>query len=339
MKKKVIFLLICLTALTGCGRVDSVDVNSQITPFEIEQTTDENGEIVSDDSSISKVTTVASEATLSGGSTTTGTSKKVAVSLVKRTGVLKKNTVTPNRVTVRVPSRTTVAKTTALSGTTTTVGSTTTNTAVTSSVTTTTASSASIVVKDDMTCAVNDNVINVTLKGEPVQNIEIDTSYIIEKGNSDPKYNVNICDLDFDGYLDLFIPQSEDEHNVHGTFLRFNSETWLFEEWDAFSGISTYTSSSAEDKTITAKTQHNDKEYDENVYEWISNEETGKKELNLVRKKKQFEFSGNYYIDYYEYEYDENGEIVENVVKREQLFFKENGELDKAEEIEIEWLI
>lgn len=344
MKKKAILLLLCTTVLSGCGRVDSVDVNSQIKPFEVEQTTNENGEelgAVTNAHNEAVVTTSASES----DAAVTTTARTGAVNLVKRTGVVK-NTVTPSKSTVRVPSRTnaTASKTTVS-----TVSGTTNTTAVSTATTNTSATTLdnenpTVVTRDDMVCQITDSGISVLVKGEPVQNINIDTSYMMNSyadGKTDPEYRVNINDLDFDGNLDLFVPQSEDEYNVYGKFLRFNPATNLFEEWEALSGINTYKSSSEDDGTISAVVYKDEIEYEEKTYQWkVTNEETGEKELRLISKKKQFRFDAssdgtyNIYIDYYEYT-----DGVETVVKREKVTIDENGVITGAEEVPIDWLL
>ncbi|MBR3900684.1 MAG: hypothetical protein IKJ60_03945 [Ruminococcus sp.] len=348
MKKKAILLLLCTAVLSGCGRVDSVDVNSQIKPFEVEQTTNENGQ------QLGAVTNAVNEAAVTtsvadnSDPTVTTTARTGAVNLVKRTGVAKK-TVTPSKNTVRVPSRpnTTARKTTVttVSGTTniTTAVSTEASTA-TSTITTFDNENPTVVTRDDMICQITDSGISVFSKGEPVQNIDIDTSFMMNSyanEKTDPKYRVNINDYDFDGYFDLFIPQSDDEYNVFGKFLRFNPTTNLFEEWEALSGINTYTTSSKDDGTISAVVYKDEIEYDEKTYQWkVTNEETGEKELRLISKKKQFRFDAssdgtyNIYIDYYEYT-----DGVETVVKREKVTIDENGVITGAEEVPIDWLL
>ncbi len=344
MKKKAILLLLCTTVLSGCGRVDSVDVNSQIKPFEVEQTTNENGEqlgAVTNAHNEAVVTTSASES----DAAVTTTARTGAVNLVKRTGVVK-NTVTPSKSTVRVPSRTnaTASKTTVS-----TVSGTTNTTAVSTATTNTSATTLdnenpTVVTRDDMVCQITDSGISVLVKGEPVQNINIDTSYMMNSyadGKTDPEYRVNINDLDFDGNLDLFVPQSEDEYNVYGKFLRFNPATNLFEEWEALSGITTYKSSSEDDGTITAVINKNELEYEEKTYQWkVIDEETGEKELRLISKKKQFRFDDNsdgkdnVYVDYYEYTAG-----VENIVKREKLELDENNNITGSVEVPIDWIL
>lgn len=347
MKKKAILLLLCTTMLSGCGRVDSVDVNNQLKPFEVEQTTNENGE------QLGAVTNAVSEAVVTtsiandSDATVTTTARTGAVNLVKRTGVAKK-TVTPSKNTVRVPSRTntTTRKTTVttVSGTTNTTTAVSTEASATTLITTIDNENPTVVTRDDMVCQITDSGISVMSKGEPVQNISIDTSYMMNSyadGKTDPEYRVNINDLDFDGNFDLFIPQSEDEYNVYGKFLRFNPATNLFEEWEALSGITTYKSSSEDDGTITAVINKNELEYEEKTYQWkVIDDETGEKELRLISKKRQHRFDGNsdgkdeVYIDYIEYTAG-----VETVEKREKVTLDENGVITGAEEVPIEWLL
>lgn len=347
MKKKAILLLLCTAVLSGCGRVDSVDVNSQIKPFEVEQTTNENGQLLGAVTNSANEAVVTTSIANDSNAAVTTTARTGAVNLVKRTGVAKK-TVTPSKNTVRVPSRpnTTARKTTVttVSGTTNTTTAVSTDTSTTTLITTIDNENPTVVTRDDMVCQITDSGISVMLKGEPVQNISIDTSYMMNSyadGKTDPEYRVNINDLDFDGNFDLFIPQSEDEHNVYGKFLRFNPATNLFEEWEALSGITTYKSSSEDDSTISAVINKNEIEYEEKTYQWkVINEETGEKELRLISKKKQFRFDDtsdgtyNIYIDYYEYT-----DGVETVVKREKVTLDENGVITGAEEVPIDWLL
>lgn len=337
MKKKSILLSLCIAFLTGCGRVDSIDVEN-ITPFEVEKTTEENSGVyvtVTDSKGESVVTTASAE---TGKAVTT--TKTVAVNLVRRTGVVKV-TVAPSKNTKRNPARTSAKPATTVttaSGKTTTAVSTSGATTIIS--TTHSAENLFTVTRDDMTCNVAKNCISVSMKGEPVQNIEFDTSFMVDSytnGLTDPKYRINICDLDFDGNFDIFVPDSKDEHNVYGKFLRYNPNSKTFEKWEAFSGITTYTSSSEENGTISATVYKNDVEFEEKNYQWkIVDEKTGEKELRLISKKKQFRYDTenplNIYIDYYEFT-----DSVENLVKREKHIYDENGEFVGVQEVPLEW--
>lgn len=351
MKKKAILFSLLMAAFTGCGRVDSVEVDD-ITPHEIEQSIDEdNGEETPKITLATKKPVTTTAASHSNNSETT--TVPVSGHLVKRTNISKKTIASIRRTTANSvrPSNTTT-KITASNGTGTNTSTTGTGTtAITTSVITTTTTAATTsnkvdpayVSRDDMTCHISENTIEVTIKGEPVQNISIDTSYMLDafaSSMTDPENCVNICDLDFDGNFDLFIPQSKDEYNIYGQFLRFNPQTMLFEEWVAMSGITTYTSSSADDGTICSTVRKNDMEFEEKTYQWkIIDQETGEKELRLISKKKQFRFDDNpenqfnIYTDYYEYT-----DGVENVVKREKHLFDENGNFTGVEDVAIEWL-
>lgn len=336
MKKTAIILALCLAALSGCGRVDSVDVDSDITPFEIEKTTDENSENTEDE-------TLPDEAvvtTVSGDSQSAVTTARTgAVNLVKRTGNISaaKTTVAVSRATVRVGTRTNSYSPSTPTRTTT----------VAPPVTTSAGTSApggitATVQRDDMVCRITESGISVSFKGEPVQNIDIDTSYMLEvyENGGDASKLVNINDFDFDGYFDLFIPNSNDDYNIYGSFLRYNPNTALFEKWDAMSGITTFDSVSAADGTFTSTIRQNNKEFDEKTYEWrVISEETGEKELRLVLRRKQFMMQDslnsdyNIYIDYYEYP-----DGVETITKREKHIYDENGDFLGVEEVPIEWL-
>lgn len=341
MKKTAILLALCMTALSGCGRVDSVDVDNDLQPFEIEKTTSEADDPDSEEIPFAAVTTVSGENHASETTVKTG-----AVNLVKRTGVVTaaKRTAAPSRGTVKVPSRPNNNNTQRPAGTTAAATVTTTVAAVTEPPVTTIPNSENpaVVVRDDMTCRIGEGSISVTYKGEPVQNIQISTDFILNayaNGNTDPSFLLNITDYDFDGHYDLFVPQSSDDYNTYGTYLHFNSETNVFENWSALSGISTSALTAAEDGTLTSTVKTNGTEYDEKTYKWQTvNEETGEKQLTLIRRKKQFLLDTadpyDVYIDYYEYT---NG--IEEVVKREKHIYDENNQFIGVEEIPIEWII
>lgn len=333
MKKTAILLALCMTVLSGCGRVDTVDVDSDIKPFEIEKTTDENGEeSENSDPTATGVTTVSGE-----DQTAVTTARTGAVNLVKRTGVAATSKRKPSgNGTVRVPSRPTTPRP---SGSTA-APSTTTTTAVT---TIPDEKNPAVVVRDNMTCRVTPNGITVTYMGEPVQNISISTKYMLDayaNGIADSSSLVNINDFDFDGHFDLFIPQSQsdDKLNTYGTFLHYNPKTNLFEKWDEISQLETFASTADDEETISATIKKNDAEFETKTYEWqIVDEETGETELTLIRMKKQYRLDNspanlyNIYIDYYEYS---NG--VETIVKREKHIYDENNNFTGVEEIPVE---
>lgn len=329
MKKKAILFSLCIAFLTGCGRVDSVDVEN-ITPFEVEQSTEEDREIsltITNPADEAVVTTIPTAA--EGAVTTARTG---AVNLVKRTGIVK-NTIAPSRNTSRNPLRTSSRNTTVTtaSGSTTTVSTSLLTSTDTGSTTITDIDSPAVVTRDNMTCLVTENCISVSLKGEPVQNIEIDTSFMLNSysnGMTDPEYRVNICDPDFDGNFDLFIPNSDDEYNVYGTFLHFNPETMLFEEWEALSSITTYTSSSEDDETIVSVTYQSDIEYEEITYQWkMVDELTSEKELRRISMIKQYRDTSTDQEESYIKSYYEYPEGILTEVKRETFKLDENGEI------------
>lgn len=342
MKKKAILLLLCTAMLSGCGRVDSVEVNDQMDPFEVEQVTDNSGEEIE---LVPRTTAADATDGTNVTSDTTTASRTVTVNLVKRTNVTSK-TSTAKRTTARVPSNTrpsTTAATTAnpLSTTTATGTLTTTvtgSTVSTTSGTTTTATIAenenpTIVTRDDMSCNITESGINVMIKGEPVQNISFDTSYMlksIEEGKLDAEYRLNIVDLDFDGNFDLFIPSSEDEFNVYGKFLHYNPITKTFEEWHEFEGVETYNTSSEENGTIVSVTHQSAIEYVEITRQWDVNEETNEKILRKIAKKEQYidTESNQSYIKYWKYI-----DNVETPDKREKVTLDENGEVISREEV------
>lgn len=349
MKKKAILLLLCTAMLSGCGRVDSVEVNDQMDPFEVEQVTDNSGEEIE---LVPRTTAAdATDGTNVTSDTTTTVSRTVTVNLVKRTNVTSK-TSTAKRTTARVPSNTrpsTTATTTAnpLSTSTTTGTGTGTGTltttvtgstvSTTSGITTTATASENenptIVTRDDMSCNITESGINVMIKGEPVQNISFDTSYMlksIEEGKLDAEYRLNIVDLDFDGNFDLFIPSSDDEFNVYGKFLHYNPITKAFEEWHEFEGVETYNTSSAENGTIISVTRQSALEYVEITRQWVLNEETNEKTLRKIAKKEQYidTESNQSYIKYWKYI-----DNVETPDKREKVTLDENGEVISREEV------
>ncbi len=342
MKKKAILLSLCMAMLTGCGRVDSVDVET-ITHFEVEKTTEEGDtvefpEVATGADGEAIVTTTAAESKSTGVTTT----RTIKVNLVKRTGVVKATAApikrTNSRPSVRTSTRTVVATTAVLtSGATTSAVST---SASTTAVTTTTPAENSFIVtgENGMTCNVaENNIISVSMNGEPVQNIEFDTSFMMDSytnGLTDPKYRVNICDLDFDGNYDLFIPNGSDDYNVYGKYLRYNPTTMLFEEWEALSGITTYEKSSDADKTITAVLRKDEVGYEEKTYSWnVVDEELGTKELRIVSVKEQYRGAdNNIYIDYSEFI-----DNVKTLVKREKHLYDENGEFVGVQEVPLEW--
>lgn len=359
MKKKAILLLLCVAVLSGCGPVDSIDIDSQITPVEVEQTTDENGEEIE----LVPRTTAASdstETTASASDSVTTTTKSGAVSLVKRTNITKK-TLATNRTTVRIPSnsKTTAKSTTTGTGTSTGTGTgtgtgtvtgsgtatgtgteTTTITgstvSTTSGVTSTTVDNQNSikVTRDDVSCEITENGVNVTVKGNTVPNVSfIDTSFMLnaaKDGKTDPKYSINIIDADFDGNYDLFIPLSEDEFNVYGKFVHYNPNTLQFEEWPLLEYVTTYNTSSQVDRTIVSVVYKSENEYEQTTRQWILNEEINDWELRKIAKKEQYidTESNQVYIKYWKYI-----DNVETPDKREKVTLDENGEVISREDV------
>jgi hypothetical protein len=190
-----------------------------------------------------------------------------------------------------------------------------------------------IVTRDDMSCNITESGINVMIKGEPVQNISFDTSYMlksIEEGKLDAEYRLNIVALDFDGNFDLFIPSSDDEFNVYGKSLHYNPITKAFEEWHEFEGVETYNTSSSENGTIISVTRQSALEYVEITRQWVLNEETNEKTLRKIAKKEQYidTESNQSYIKYWKYI-----DNVETPDKREKVTLDENGEVISREEV------
>ena len=184
-----------------------------------------------------------------------------------------------------------------------------------------------------MSCNITESGINVMIKGEPVQNISFDTSYMlksIEEGKLDAEYRLNIVDLDFDGNFDLFIPSSDDEFNVYGKFLHYNPITKAFEEWHEFEGVETYNTSYSENGTIISVTRQSALEYVEITRKWVLNEETNEKTLRKIAKKEQYidTESNQSYIKYWKYI-----DNVETPDKREKVTLDENGEVISREEV------
>lgn len=365
MKKTAVVLAICLAALSGCGRVDSVDVDSDIVPFEI-ATSDPD----EDEETVETTTSMVTSTTAAQTSSQTSTTKQTgAVSFVKRTGIVSvskrtssqtqaarpaasKNTA---RVTAAPPSTTPANNTAPINSNTTTVDILSTvsadtnttaaiiSTTVTTVVTTQNSNDLTVITRDDLTCHVTENSIEITYKGEPVQNLQIDTSYLLnayKEGLTDTSYLVSITDFDFDGHYDIFVPSSNDDFNTYGTYYRYIPSSETFELWNDLTNIGHSAVADSETNTITVTSQTNDIEYEKKVYQWITVDgDTVTKNLSLIGRTKQFRLDDSpeneyeIYIDHYDYS-DGN----ENLVKREKHIYDENNQFLGVEEVPVEWL-
>lgn len=332
MKKTAIILALFIAVLSGCGRVDSVDVDGEIKPFEIEQTTqDENSE----DPENTDIPVVTGITTASDDHAAVTTMRTGAVNLVKRSGVVTTaRVIPPSRGTVVIPSRgTTPRPSNNTSPSTTTVAT----RVSTAPVTTAPPIEDHLVVsKDDLSCHVKNGVIEIVKNGVSLQTVEISTDAVTEadaNGNTEERAKICICDFDFDGNDDIFIPQEIGEFNTLGVFKRYDPNTGKFENWSEIEAITGYVVAYPDDQSLSFTSRKNEMEYEVKNFKWNDD-----KTLSAFLLKRQYKLEGaepdtwDYYVDTFEYP---NGN--ETIVKREKLIFNDDNEIVGTQEVDIEW--
>lgn len=354
MKKTALILSFCLVLLSGCGRVDSVENSGNVKPFKIENTTKTGSESdVDGDSEIAVQTGAA--VTAANGDTVTTTVRTGSVQLVKRTGVTPSAQVTtptpPSRPTsptgggggnTPTPNQTNPPATSVHRPATTTAAVTTTPAPV----------GPTVISKDNITCALKDNGVEVTVKAgdgsEKTQLIGLDKNIIegirnaYAEGKTSDSQRIVIADFDFDGVDEIFIPTEIGEYNTLGVYKKYDDASGEYSDWSGMGSVSGYAEANSDSQTITFTTRKNEHEYQTITFSWQDiideNGQVSGKQLvpvtsvNHYRLDDSAEELWNVYVDYCDFV---NG--TKQITRREKLIFNEVYEIIGAEEIEITW--
>ncbi len=354
MKKTALILSFCLVLLTGCGRVDSAENSGNVKPFEIENTTKATTENdVNGDPDIAVQT--GSAVTTDNGNTVTTTVRTGAVQLVKRTGLIPTAQVTtpapPTRpsaptgggnVNHPAPHQTNPPATSIHHPATTTTVVTTTPAPV----------GPTVITKDNITCSLKDNGVEVSVKAEDgsqkTQLIELDKNIVdgiknaYAEGKTAPSQRIVIADFDFDGVDEIFIPTEIGEFNTLGVYKKYDDASGEYADWSAMDAVPGYAEANADTGNIVFTTRKNEHEYETITYSWQEivgddGQVTGKQlvpvnSVNHYRLDDSPEELWNVYVDYCDFV-----DGVKQITKREKLIFNEVYEIVGAEEIDITW--
>lgn len=320
MRKSAITAVLCLSFLTGCGRIEPVVDRSDSAETTVavenktEATTEKNAENT-------KAVTTSAEPDVTTASTNTdkkGTTTTASV-IVHGGGT-----------TLTVPKRTTSA---AANTTTKRAGTTSAQTSTTASAVTTTTSAAEnhkVFTKDDLECKVTKDGIDVSLDNKKLQTIDVDTEELI-KALSDVKTEMKaqiiINDIDLDGHDDLFIPQQVGMLNTFGVYYHYDAEKEEFVKWEELKEIDSCAEVNKDDKTFTTELKLSEDEYEVKVFAWVNGVPV------IQTMKKQYKSADNkdeLLIDYFDYKSGEK-----QLVKRERVLFDAEGREVGSEEIEL----
>lgn len=115
---------------------------------------------------------------------------------------------------------------------------------------------------------VTENSVNAMRDGKVLQSFENNTLYehsLSGERHTPPEKYLDTSDFDYDGYEDLFIPETADK----GTYYRFNPDTERFDKWDELNKTGdTFFMESDDENYLRSMVYYKDNTYETLVREW-----------------------------------------------------------------------
>lgn len=137
---------------------------------------------------------------------------------------------------------------------------------------------------------VTENSVNAMRDGKVLQSFENNTIYnhsLSGERHIPPEKYLDTSDFDYDGYEDLFIPETADK----GTYYRFNPDTEQFEDWDELNKIGS--PMYIQNKNDRHLRQYNIQDSETFLYEWNGDK--------LLLSQREFtKDDGQSYVEYFD---------------------------------------
>ncbi|MBR3760330.1 MAG: lipoprotein [Ruminococcus sp.] len=147
---------------------------------------------------------------------------------------------------------------------------------------------------------------------------------LAEAYGEDPAELLTIEDFDFDGYDDVFVPETIGTPNVPGKYFRQVPEanSYYFGEWDELNGIGFLLNTDSVNERLTFYSKGSAVEHEQVVYEWEGSA------IVPVSRELQYMQETEIFID--SYEYDGGKEILTG---RKRVLLGENNEWLGTEDV------
>ncbi len=314
MRKSALIAVLCLGLLTGCGKDEPVVSDPDtVTTTDIEEQTTDTAAVVIAVPTTAPVTTAATAETTE--KTTVKTTAAATTASAERTAAI-------------VTRRTNTVHTQSTSPRTTTSATQTTASTTTSPVEV--HPDPAVFTKDNLSCKVTKDGIDVIIDNEEVQKIEIDTEELldfIENKVPGKKGQIVIDDVDLDGHSDLFIPQQIAILNTFGVYYHYDSEEKKFVPWEELEEIDSCAEIDEDEKTFKTDVKLSEDEYEIKIFGW----DGSKPVLRSMTKQYRIpDEPDDLFIDTFDYT---SGEEVR--VKHERVLFDSEGNIAGTEELEL----
>ncbi len=163
--------------------------------------------------------------------------------------------------------------------------------------------------------------------GHDIQKLYTDCTELLrlaEAYGEDPAELLTIEDFDFDGYDDVFVPETIGTPNVPGKYFRQVPEanSYYFGEWDELNGIGFLLNTDSVNERLTFYSKGSAVEHEQVVYEWEGSA------IVPVSRELQYMQETEIFID--SYEYDGGKEILTG---RKRVLLGENNEWLGTEDV------